>query len=51
VFKEASLVVLSPDITQGDIEQFVHSELHKLSHLKRRAGEIASTVVTKASGM
>jgi hypothetical protein len=51
VFKEASLVVLSPDITQGDIEQFVHSELHKLSHLKRRAGEIASTVVTKANGM
>jgi hypothetical protein len=51
VFKDASLVILSPDITQGDIKQFVDSELHKLSHLKRRPAEIASTVVKRANGM
>jgi hypothetical protein len=50
-FEDASLVVLSPNITGDDIKRFIDSELHKLSHLKRRAEEIAAKLVIKSNGM
>jgi hypothetical protein len=50
-FEYASLVVLSPNITGDDIKRFIDSELHKLSHLKGRAEEIAAKLVIKSNGM
>jgi hypothetical protein len=51
VFEYASLVVLSPNITEDDIKQFINSELHKVSHLKHHAEEIAAKLVIKSNGM
>jgi hypothetical protein len=51
MFKDASLVALSPDITHDDIKRFIDSELRKLWHLNRRAEEISSKVVTRSNGM
>jgi hypothetical protein len=53
VFKHASLIVLTPDITQEDIQRFINSELLPLSHLtcRMRAEEIVAKVVKKSNGM
>jgi hypothetical protein len=52
-FERALLIVLTPDITHNDIQQFINSELHQLSHLTRRtcAEEITEKVVKKSNGM
>jgi hypothetical protein len=53
LFEGALLVFLTPDITHDDIQQFINSELHQLSHLTRRtrAEEITEKVVKKSNGM
>ncbi|KAJ7855142.1 ankyrin repeat-containing domain protein [Mycena olivaceomarginata] len=53
VFKDALLIVLTPDITHQDIQRFIDSELHSLSHLTRYmcAEEIVTKVVKKSNGM
>jgi hypothetical protein len=52
-FKHASLVTLTPQVTENDIGRFIGSELHKLSHLTRcvPAGEIIEKIVQKSNGM
>jgi hypothetical protein len=52
-FKGALLVILTPDITHNDIQRFINSELHSLSHLTRhmRAEEIVIKVAKKSNGM
>ncbi|KAJ7855178.1 hypothetical protein B0H14DRAFT_2508084 [Mycena olivaceomarginata] len=52
-FEGALLVVLTPDITHNDIQRFINSELHSLSHLTRHmhAEEIVTKVVKKSNGM
>jgi hypothetical protein len=52
-FEDTALVVLTPDITHNDIQWFINSELHSLSHLTHRicAEEITEKIVVKSNGM
>lgn len=53
VFKDTSLVVLSPEITQRDIKRFIDDELPKLSHLTHctPTREITTKILMKSNGM
>jgi hypothetical protein len=52
-FKHVSVVTLTPHITQNDIQWFINSELHSLSHLTchMHPEEIVTKVAKKSNGM
>jgi hypothetical protein len=53
LFEGALLVVLTPDITHNNIQQFIDSELQSLLYLTRQtcAEEITEKIVKKSNGM